>query len=114
MVGGQRLGIGHVEHRSGQATAVERLDQRSLIKLWSAAHVEQPRPMRQRGEKAGVQNAARLVRERQQTNKDVCAPQEIGKLIRAMKTGDVFDLLSAAAPSGEWELERLQALDGRM
>src|SRR3954468_21974367 len=102
----QRLRIGHIEHRGGQAAAVERLDQRGLIKLRSATHVEQPRPMRQQGEEAGVQNAAGLARERQQTNNDVGASQEIGKLIRAMKASNALNLLSAAAPSRERKLER--------
>src|SRR5437870_3748389 len=101
MVGRQRLGIGHVEDRRRQAAAVERCDQRSLIKLRSATHVEQARPMRQQGEEAGVENAARLVRKRQQANEEVGAAEEIGKLIRAMKAGDALDLLSTAAPARE-------------
>ena len=58
----QRFGIGDVDHRRAEPTAVERRQQIGMIKLGAASRLHQRRAGRQLRKQIAVKQAARLRR----------------------------------------------------
>src|SRR5690242_12081227 len=92
-------------------TAVERGDKCFVLKLWSAPSVDESRTLGQFREQIGVEEATRLLSQRQQADQYVTDCQHPLQPDLAMVAGHALDLARRAAPAGEREAEWLQSAE---
>ena len=107
-VGGQGLGLHHVEQGAVDVAAVKRGDQVGRVQLRATACVDQLRTAWQLRKKRCVQNAPGGGRVGQQANQDLAVVEESGQLIGAAKAGHAVYLLAGLRPAAHGITHGLQ------
>src|SRR5690349_14119863 len=116
-LGGQRLGLEHVERGSAEGTVVEAGENVLFVLQAAAAGIDEHRRTEravaaQLYEHVAIEDVARVCRERQQADENVGLAQERIETVGAVKAFDAFNGLRAAAPARNAKAEPPQNVGG--